>query len=207
LKLKFVLFISLLVSLQCTSNSTIKQIPDKWIIDSTGVGDIKLGYPIPKKIINKSTDMKKKYFFSHIADGVVFEGFKINDPYILVGIQNGPFDRWEKKFGPGKPDIDLNKKAIMAAKKGAIINTIVINSKKYKTKKSIGLGSNFNDLKKAYPDLKKNPVPPTFGGDLCSVTTGELQNVYFYFKNCRNADDNGKIIRIMFFDAKKENPF
>jgi hypothetical protein len=124
---------------------------------------------IGKPIPAKVLKEKKAKFAKYIADFVPFNGYQLSNPPIAVGLKRGQ------------------------------VNTIIIETASVETKAKIGVGSTLKDLKDSYGKIDLNPVPPTLGKDEAAAHTPKLNNVYFYFKNIKDAENGGKIVRIIIF--------
>lgn len=168
-----------------------------WKISKNSVGPIKLGKMIPTKLLTR--EMEEQYVAGYYADGQPYEGFRFRDLGITVLLDRGPFLRQSRTSVADPAKKGLAAKALMTAKKGAKVKMIIVESKNVTTDAGVGVGSNLAALKSAYPDLKINPVPSSFGNDECAASSKSLPNVYFYFSTCKAADEGQTVTRIILF--------
>ncbi len=168
--------------------------PGKMVLHNRGVGNIRIEKPIPIGFL------KEQYFYSFFADGIAYEGFDLLSPPIRVAIKNGPFEKWDmittNPFDNWPPKEDITTEALKMDPKDMIIRFIVIESDKVKTSKGIGVGSTLKEIKNKYKLIGIYRVPPSFGGDQCSVKVKGLENVLFYFEDKKSAESGGKVVRI-----------
>lgn len=170
--------------------------PGKMVLHNKGVGNIRIEKPIPLVLLMDKAKLKKQYFYSFFADGIAYEGFDLSDPPVRIAIKNGPFVKWDMERKSWPPKEDLTTMALKMNPSDMIVRFIVIESDKVKTNKGIGVGSTLEEIKKKYKLLGVYKVPPSFGGDECSVRAKDLENILFYFKDKKSAEAGGKVIRI-----------
>jgi len=127
------------------------------------------GIVLGKPLPAKVLKLPKTRISFFIADGVPFKGYKLTAPPVSVA---------------------LKKKKVSA---------ILIESGEVTTKLGVGVGSTLGDLEKAYGEVPVHAVPPTLGDDEAAASTAKLKNVFFYFKDVKDAKAGGAIKRIMLF--------
>ncbi len=167
-------------------------------IHRDGVGRVLLGRPLPKDLVPK--DAEGSYVAGYHADGQPHEGFRLEAPPVTVFLDRGPFQRASAKgmVDPSKAKA-LAGKAARAARGGAKVRMVVVDSADLKTRAGVGVGSDLEALRAAYPDLRVGPVPPTFGEDECVATTSVLPAVHFHFRTCKAAEDGEGVVRVLVF--------
>lgn len=166
------------------------------IIDNGGVGDVRIGQPIPKKYLEDTVDPKGHYEIRWIADAQPFEAFRVGDPERLAAI-DGPFMRWGKSHaGPLEPQ-KFSADALRMARGGAVVTWMVIEKKGLFTRERIGVGSPFSALAAAYPGIKITRNPEWFDSKpTCSAQSPSLAKVQFLLASC-DAGGNGEVVRIV----------
>lgn len=169
----------------------------QWQITKDGVGNIKINKSLPSEVLTE--ELLQRYRAGYYADGIAYDGFRLENPPILVLLDSGPFIEKAKKGNPDPNDKSLVTKALSFARKKAKVKMIVIEDQEVRTDKGIGINSTLSDLKTAYDDTVLHPVPPTFGDDECVAMTKKLPNVHFYFPNCKSAEGGCQIRRILIF--------
>lgn len=163
-----------------------------------GVARVRLGAPLPRDLVPR--DPEARYVAGYHADFQPHEGFRLDTPPVTAFLDQGPFQRASAKgvVDPSEAK-GLAGKAARAARGGARVRMILVESADVKTSTGVGVGSNLEALRAAYPDLRVGPVPPTFGGDECVATTPSAPVFHFHFRTCRAAEDGEGVVRVLLF--------
>jgi hypothetical protein len=164
-----------------------------WTIKSGAVGAIALGRPIPASLHDQ---LERTYVGEMIADGVPIDGFRLDDPPVLVVIEGGPFEALTNEGNPVPPADQLRAKAATAARGGAPVARLFVHGPGPATAAGLGVGSDLAALRAAYPDIRTHVQPPTRRDDRCAARTGSLPNVGFVFASCEAAEAGAKVVRV-----------
>ncbi len=184
-------------------------------IHDQGVGDLRLGAPIPAAYLRPAAAPATHYQLGFHADAQTWEGFRFPAVPVVVMLKKGPFFRWfedPKRKGGGVPGpavrARLARDAVALARRGAPIAWIVIQRPGPQTAKGIGVGSTWADVTQAYGPLKLRPNPPDFGRDRCAVRLAPLSSVWAYFATCAAARAGRPITRLAVWTslALKDKP-
>jgi len=167
------------------------------LISADGVGRIRLGRPVPKDLL--PADAQASYVAGYHADAQPHEGFRLETPPVTVFLDRGPFLRAARSEAVAAPRPAFGVQAMRAAKAGAKVRMILIESAVLKTASGVGVGSDLKALESAYGDLRLFAVPPSFGGDECTAQSASIPNVFFYFKTCEAAREGGTVVRVAIF--------
>ncbi|NQU17812.1 MAG: hypothetical protein HQ564_07065 [Candidatus Saganbacteria bacterium] len=119
---------------------------DAYLIHNDGIGNVMLGKPIPKNLLKTLKDKEIRniqYIHGITPDKKIFEGFQFNDPQIIVGITNGPFEKWCKDNNKvaSIPLETLGKELEKTNPDDFKVKYIVIYSHAAKTKGGFGVGN------------------------------------------------------------------
>ncbi|MBS2016333.1 MAG: hypothetical protein JST00_25845 [Deltaproteobacteria bacterium] len=154
-------------------------------IDDGGVGDVRVGQPIPRRYLDDSADLQGRYENRWVADAQPFEAFRVGAPGRLAVI-DGPFARWAKSHtGPIDPKKHVAE-AVRVARAGAVVRYVVVEERGLFTRERIGVGSTFAALSAAYPSVKIEIDPEWFEAKpTCRAKTPALPNVHFLLAFCR----------------------
>lgn len=165
-----------------------------WIIDEGGVGALRLGAAIPAALLD---DAEQRFVARFIADGVLLEGFELEEPPLTVVLPTRMFARYDGEHGAAQPLVDqLRDQAVRRARAGAKISSVIISSDQLRTAAGVGVGSSHAELEAAYPAVKLRPLPPTMGDDMCSARVDGLPGVGFMFTTCDAAREGAPVIRV-----------
>lgn len=166
-----------------------------WLIDAGGVGSLRLGQPLPSSVVDG--DLERRYVAGYLADGVAYDGFRLEHPPVTVVLSRGPFAELDRKGHDGAPPLDLLRpRAIGAVKDGATIAAIMVHGRGLATADGLGVGSTLRELEESFRDLRLSPVPPTEGGDRAVATTKLLPGVAFFFSDFDAAQVGGPVTRV-----------
>lgn len=165
-------------------------------IDDTGVGDVKVGQPVPRAMLDDANDPRGRYDIRWIADAQPFEAFRVGDP-ARSAVFEGPFTKWAKSHaGPLEPQ-KFSADALKAVRAGAPVRWIVVEQPGLVTRERIGVGSTFDALSAAYPGIKVLQNPEWFDSKpTCAATSPALAKVMFLLAQCAPAK-NGDVVRIV----------
>ena len=176
------------------------------VVHAGGVGDVLLGKPLPKRLLDPVHRPEIRYVARMYADAQTFEGFELKKPPVTASFNKGPFHHWfewwtRKGSAAPKarftiPRARLAVKAVKLARSGRPVDVITITSPEPKTAKGIGVGSKLKEIQKAYGPVRTLANPPGFGNDRCVVRLTGLP-VYVYFKTCSDAKMDGPATRIL----------
>lgn len=143
-----------------------------------------------KNVSNADNNLENSIKLTDIKT-VSFEGIKVGDTFMDHSdkFKRENQEKDESSFN-GYQIMDNNAKVIGFAfanpSDKSIINTIEITTENYKTKEGIGIGNNFEEVKKAYPNIK-------LAQNKKSVT---IHNYKFIFDD-DNMNTSSKIKKIM----------
>lgn len=165
-------------------------------IDDTGVGDVKIGQPIPRALLDDANDPRGRYDIRWIADAQPFEAFRVGDPARFAAI-DGPFMKHAKSHvGPLEPQ-KFSAEALKVARAGAPVRWIVVEQPGLLTRQRIGVGSTYDALSAAYPGINVVKNPEWFDSKpTCSATTPSLAKVQFLLAHC-GPTAHGEVVRIV----------
>lgn len=166
------------------------------LIDDGGVGEVRVGQPIPRAMLDDASDPRGRYDIRWIADAQPFEAFRVGDP-ARVAVFDGPFTKWAKSHaGPLEPQ-KFSADALKAVRAGAPVRWIVVEQPGLVTRERIGVGSTFDALSAAYPGIKIVQNPEWFDSKpTCAATASSLAKVIFLLAHC-GAASNGEVVRIV----------
>ena len=189
--------VALTCLLLCVEGVAMEQPGNPDLISADGVGRIRLGRPLPKDLL--PVDAPASYVAGYHADAQPHEGFRLQTPPVTVFLDRGPFLRAARSEAVAAPGPAFWARAMRAAKAGAKVRMILIESAVLKTAQGVGVGSDLKALESAYRDLRLSAVPASFGGDECVATSASIPNVFFYFRTCEAARDDGTVVRVAIF--------
>ncbi len=170
------------------------------LIHRGGVGGITLGGPLPESVI--PPDAEDRYVAGYHADFQPHEGFRLDAPAATVFLDRGPFLRLAAKRTPEPSSPGLARRAVKAARRGAAVRMVSIESSRPRTAAGLGVGSDLASLAAAYPDLQLSPVPPTFGDDECVAVNPSEPEIHHYFRTCMSAEAGESVVRILLFQEE-----
>lgn len=175
---------------------------DRIEITSDGIGPIRLGKALPVDLLPK--DLVSRYQAGLHSDGEPYDALHLEHPNIIIFFDRGPFQfefgrRPEAALGILKdkgPEV-FGRRLSGYLKRGVRVKAIMVMDPTIRTGQGVGPSSTLEELKKAYPDVKLWPVPPTLGGDECVAQSPSLQNVRFIFSSCEAAKvHGGAVVRV-----------
>lgn len=174
------------------------------VITDVGVGDVRVGAPLPVRLLSPGTDPISRFVLGFHADGQTHDGFRLPGiPVRALMEGSGPFTRWfddpKRKEDP-PPDASTHRRlaeeAVREARAGTQVGWIVVDGPGVRTASGIGVGSTFAEVMTAHPAARLLPQPPTFGKDECVATLSPLTRVQVYFSDCRSARAGGRVTRV-----------
>lgn len=179
-----------------SSSAPLEPLSPDVIIETGGVGDVRIGQPIPKRYLEDAQDPKGRYVIRWIADAQPFEAFRVGEPGRLAAF-DGPFMRWGKSHaGPLEPQ-KFYGEALRLARGTAPVLWIVIEEKGYFTRERIGIGSLFSAVEAAYPGIEVRRDPEWFDSKpTCRAAPTQLPKVEFLLASCGKGG-NGEVVRIL----------
>lgn len=166
------------------------------VIDGGGVGDVRVGAPIPRDYLADAKDARARYDIRWVADAQPFEAFRVGDPPVLA-VFDGPFTRWAKNNVGELAPQRFVESALRVARNGAPVRWIVVEEAGHATVAGIGVGSTFADVAAAYPGAKVSQLPEWFEArPTCSVAPPGLANVQLLLATC-GKEGNGRVARVV----------
>jgi hypothetical protein len=170
-------------------------------LGKNGVANIELDQPLPPAVLSLP-DLERRYVARYYFDAQPAEGFRLAvtggsstvAPEVWAIVSDGPYAEWDRKFGPGPAPPAISKAAVVAARAGAKVKLIVIESPRVTTKQGLGVGSSLADITAKLGSKAPFQVPALFGKDECAVTDG---NVRFSFATCDEARAGGRVTRVV----------
>lgn len=185
---------------------------DAPVVSDEGIGDVRLGSPLPARLLAPGSDPLGRYFPGLHADAQTHDGFRLPGfPVRILMAGSGPFTRWfddPKRKADPPPDAATRRRlaadAVREARAGARVGWIVVDGPGPRTASGIGVGSTLAEVMRAHPAARPRSQPPTFGKDECEVTLAPLKQVQVYFPHCRAARAGARATRmtVMSFGKK-----
>ncbi|WP_394838536.1 hypothetical protein LVJ94_16670 [Pendulispora rubella] len=171
------------------------------ILAKNGVANIELDQPLPATVL-ALPDLERRYVARYYFDAQPAEGFRLAAtgggatvaPEVWAIVADGPYAEWDRKFGPGPAPPAISKAAVVAARAGAKVKLIVIESPRVTTRQGLGVGSSLADITAKLGPKSPFPVAALFGKDECAVSDG---NVRFSFATCDEARAGGRVTRVV----------
>ncbi len=174
------------------------------IITDEGVGDVLIGRPFPARLLSDVSNPIGRYVYGFHSDAQTYEGFALPGMPVRALFATGPFSRWfneqrqpDEEVMPSKNLVNrFAIEAVAAARDGAPVSWIVVDGPGVLTSNSIGVGSTYAEVMNAHPDVKMEPIPPTFGDDECYASLDPSERLLIFFHNCEKARAGGAVTRI-----------
>jgi hypothetical protein len=172
------------------------------LIDDGGVGDLRIGQPIPAQHLADDEQARARYELRWVADAQPFEAFRIG-PARVLAVFHGPFTRWAQSNAGELDPKRFVDEAVRDARGGAPVESVVVDAAGPVTKAGIGVGSAFSDLAAAHPDAKLSRLPEWFESrPTCHVTVQALPRVAFHLSAC-GREPPGDVIRVLVSRAEE----
>jgi hypothetical protein len=151
------------------------------------IGKLELGKPIPVALLGAHPE--RLYATSFYADAQPLEGFALVDPPLLAVVAGGPFARWGAANPGEQAPARVRKQAAALARAGKLrISMLVVTSPKLRTATGIGVGSRWDELRKAHPAASLRLLPALWEEPTC---VAQQKTIWFFFRGCRTAQ--GKV--------------
>jgi hypothetical protein len=164
-------------------------------IEACGVGELRIGKPIPEQLLADDRAARAAYEIRWIADAQPFEAFRIG---AVLAAFEGPFTRWaESEVGELEPSRFVEQ-ALRDVRAGAPVRWMVIEAAGPRTAAGIGVDSSFEELSQAYPGAKVDRLPEWFESrPTCQVKLeGELRCISFHLHSC-GKQPPGRVVRVL----------
>ncbi len=190
----FLATITVLSGVAVAAQAKDDQAMGRWLISDRGVGKVVLGRALPRSL--RTGDLAERYFVRYFADGQPEEGFRYDDPPLLVVLASGPFQRAAAKEVVQPDAARYRAAALQAVRAGARVRAVRVVGEGPKTAAGVGVGSTLADLRAAYPDLETHANPPTLGQDECAALSPSLPHVVFLFETCDGAASGARVLRV-----------
>jgi hypothetical protein len=172
------------------------------LIDAGGVGDVRIGEPIPAHHLLDDREARSRYEIRWVADAQPFEAFRIGEARVIASFR-GPFTRWAESNAGELDPARFVERAIRDARGSAPVESIVVDTPGPATAARIGVGSSYSNLIAAHPTAKIVRLPEWFESrPTCQVEIGELPRITFHLSAC-GAEQPGSVIRVLVSPAQE----
>ncbi len=178
-------------------------ISERGVQKRTGAGtetdpehSVLLGARLPASLL---AGIAATYVATYVADAQPFEGFRLEDPPVIVKLNEGPWTHWNKKSAP-EPLEPGSKRYREFAEKAAklapnmIVRMIEIASEEPRTQEGAHIGSTPEELHSAHPTAKTFAMPGYYSDGDCGF---EISHIVFFQETPHGqCDKNGRIAHI-----------
>lgn len=178
-------------------------ISERGVEKRTGAGtetdpehSVLLGARLPASLL---AGIAATYVATYVADAQPFEGFRWEDPPVVVTLSDGPWTQWNKKSAPEplQPGSKRHREFAEKAAKHApnmIVRRIEIDSEEPRTREGAHIGSTPEEIRNAHPEAKTFAMPGYYSDGDCGF---EISHIVFFQETPHGqCDKNGRIAHI-----------
>lgn len=168
--------------------------PDE--ISEDGVGDVRLGQPLPERLLK--SDLAARYRMRFIADAQPFHGFELESPPLYVRLEDDPMEQDDPIPESEEDEERLRAKygplAHAHARGGAKVSTILISKPELKTRSGLGVGTSHGELEALIGSFSITRSPESLEAKpTCSVEPKQPLGLRLWLASCAPGAEPGPV--------------